>query len=114
MPYKSEAQRRFFHSEGARKAGITPAMVQEWDDASRGEKRPERAHKKEGSLLDLFLKLAAAKQKTVGLMKAPTLSNVATANPGDYQPAFENNAGADAQAGSSKKLEEGNHLTMPS
>jgi hypothetical protein len=44
-PYKSAAQRRFFHSEEARKAGITAADVKHWDDASRGKKLPKRAHK---------------------------------------------------------------------
>lgn len=31
MPYKSEAQRRFFHTETARQKGITKAMVKKWD-----------------------------------------------------------------------------------
>ena len=114
MPYRSEAQRRFFHSAGAHKAGITPAMVKEWDEESRGKERPERAHQKESSLIDLYLKLAAAKTKAVGLMQAPKIQTPGMPDAGDYRPAFENNASADAQAGSSKKLEEGNHLTMPS
>lgn len=37
MPYKSLKQQRFFHSAGARKAGITEAMVKEWDSESRGK-----------------------------------------------------------------------------
>ena len=45
MPYKSDAQRRFFHSPGAKKAGITKKMVSEWDKASKGRKTPERAKK---------------------------------------------------------------------
>ena len=36
MPYKSEAQRRFFHSEGAKKAGISKAEVKKWDKESKG------------------------------------------------------------------------------
>jgi len=35
MPYKSDKQRRFFHSPGAVKAGITPNMVKEWDQATK-------------------------------------------------------------------------------
>ena len=46
MPYKSEAQRRFFHSKGAKKAGITKKDVEHWDNASRGKKLPERKKKK--------------------------------------------------------------------
>lgn len=48
MPYKSAAQRRFFHSAGAKKAGITKAEVKEFDAASRGVKLPERVSKKRG------------------------------------------------------------------
>lgn len=39
--YVSNAQRRFFHTPTARKAGITKAQVKEFDDASRGAKLPE-------------------------------------------------------------------------
>ena len=38
MPYKSKAQQGFFHSPAAKKAGITPGMVKEWDSASKGSK----------------------------------------------------------------------------
>lgn len=44
--YRSEAQRKFFHSDRAKKAGITPAMVAEYDKASKGRKLPKRIHKK--------------------------------------------------------------------
>lgn len=43
MPYRSEAQRRFFHTDTARKEGITPKMVQEYDQASKGRHLPPRA-----------------------------------------------------------------------
>lgn len=43
MPYKSDAQRRFFHSPGAQKAGITPAQVKDFDQASKGMNLPPRA-----------------------------------------------------------------------
>lgn len=42
MPFKSDAQRRFFHSPGAKKAGITDKEVNEFDQASKGMKLPER------------------------------------------------------------------------
>ena len=45
MPYKSEKQRKFFHTDTARKAGITPATVEEFDKASAGKKLPERVKK---------------------------------------------------------------------
>ena len=46
MSYKSDAQRRFFHSKGAEKAGISKKTVAEYDEASRGKKLPERLAKK--------------------------------------------------------------------
>jgi hypothetical protein len=42
MPYKSDAQRRFFHSAGAAEAGITPDTVQKFDLESKGAKLPEK------------------------------------------------------------------------
>ena len=41
MPYKSETQRKFFHTAAARKAGITPKQVKEFDTASKGMKLPK-------------------------------------------------------------------------
>lgn len=43
MPYKSDAQRRFFHTDTARREGITPKTVSEFDHASKGRPLPERA-----------------------------------------------------------------------
>jgi hypothetical protein len=45
MPYQSDAQRRFFHSSGAKKAGIKPSTVKEYDMASKGMKLPEKKNK---------------------------------------------------------------------
>lgn len=45
MPYKSEAQRRFFHSAGAKKAGISATDVKKYDKASKGKKLPEKVSK---------------------------------------------------------------------
>jgi len=42
MPYKSDAQRRFFHTDTAKKAGITDKEVNEFDKASKGMKLPEK------------------------------------------------------------------------
>jgi hypothetical protein len=41
MPYKSLKQERFFHTDTAKKAGITPDEVDEFDQASKGMKLPE-------------------------------------------------------------------------
>lgn len=46
MPYKSDAQRKFFHTSTAKKKGITKKMVHEWDEASKGKKLPKKAKKK--------------------------------------------------------------------
>ena len=43
MPYKSDQQRKFFHSAGAKKAGIKPSTVKEFDEASKGAKLPKFA-----------------------------------------------------------------------
>lgn len=40
MPYKSDAQRRFFHTDTAKKAGIKESTVKEFDTASKGLKLP--------------------------------------------------------------------------
>lgn len=47
MPYKSDAQRKFFHTDTARKQGITPEMVSEYDQASKGMSLPEHANRKQ-------------------------------------------------------------------
>lgn len=48
MPYKSKAQERFFHTATAKKKGITPAMVKEFDTASKGKKLPRRVKRVKG------------------------------------------------------------------
>lgn len=42
MPYVSNKQRKFFHANVGKK-GITPAVVSEFDNASKGLSLPERA-----------------------------------------------------------------------
>jgi len=54
-PYASDKQRRFFHTDTAKKKGITQKMVDEYDDASRGKKLPEKAGGKKGKLKKLAL-----------------------------------------------------------
>lgn len=41
MPYKSQQQRKFFHTLTAKKSGITPEVVNEFDKASKGLKLPK-------------------------------------------------------------------------
>jgi hypothetical protein len=42
MPYASDAQRKFFHTDTAKKKGITPATVKEFDTASKGMNLPKK------------------------------------------------------------------------
>lgn len=42
MPYKSMKQERFFHTQTAKEKGITPDVVKEFDEASKGMKLPEQ------------------------------------------------------------------------
>lgn len=42
MPYKSDAQRKFFHTATAKKSGITSKEVKEFDRASKGMKLPNK------------------------------------------------------------------------
>lgn len=41
MPYKSKSQQAFFHTDTAKKAGIKPSTVKEFDQASKGLKLPK-------------------------------------------------------------------------
>ena len=45
MPYKSEAQRKFFHAN-AKKLAKQGVNIKEWDNASRGKKLPKKKGKK--------------------------------------------------------------------
>ena len=45
MPYSSDKQRKFFHTDTAKKKGITKKTVEEFDAASRGQKLPKKAKK---------------------------------------------------------------------
>ncbi len=45
MPYKSKKQEAFFHTDTARKKGISEATVEEFDKASKGLKLPKQAPK---------------------------------------------------------------------
>jgi len=45
MPYKSLKQERFFHTDTARKKGITPEVVKEFDTASKGMNLPDHTVK---------------------------------------------------------------------
>lgn len=45
MPYKSDAQRKYFHAAEER-GEISPKTVKEFDEASKGKKLPERVKKK--------------------------------------------------------------------
>lgn len=65
MPYKSDAQRKFFHTDTAREAGIKPSTVKEFDSASKGKKLPVRADNDDLPRTGRhFLKLRAKLNKT--------------------------------------------------
>ena len=44
MPYKSDAQRRYFHAAASR-GEITRKTVKEFDKASKGKRLPEKVKK---------------------------------------------------------------------
>ncbi len=49
MPYKSDAQRKFFHTDTAKKAGISASTVKEFDQASKGMKLPKKKKKEKAA-----------------------------------------------------------------
>lgn len=53
MPYKSEAQRRWAHTEKGIKALGGKKNVEEWDRESKGKKMPEKVGKKKSKLKSL-------------------------------------------------------------
>lgn len=63
MPYKSDAQRRFFHTDTAKKKGITPEQVAEFDEASKGMKLPEKAEMHSGEKAEKKMHPADKKRK---------------------------------------------------
>lgn len=125
MPYKSDAQRRFFHSEGARKAGITPAMVAEWDEASRGQHVPEKVEKKADIVAWRLAKLAVQGMMHASKLPSPNPGprQLGTAikpetmpgslNPRVSQEQFRSTASDIAHQASGAKLQAGESLTMP-
>lgn len=71
MPFKSQAQRRFFHA-AADRGEISPAKVKEWETATGGKKLPERVEKKTGALLEQAGRLLkeAGFEKEAGLLNS--------------------------------------------
>jgi hypothetical protein len=59
MPYSSEAQRKFFHTNTAKAAGITDANVKEFDEASKGKALPEHVKAAEGGFFENIKKLVS-------------------------------------------------------
>ena len=102
MPYVSEKQRRFFHTETARKKGITPAMVHEWDQESKGKDRPESAEKKGEQN---FARQGVRPSAGFG-------ADMPTEMPG-YQQQFLNASSQKAQDSSAERFNAGQTLTMP-
>ena len=51
MPYVSDAQRRWAHTEEGTAALGGPDKVKHWDKVTKGKELPEHAAKKEASML---------------------------------------------------------------
>lgn len=54
MPFVSDAQRRWGHSEAGMRALGGPAKVAEWDAATRGKVLPEHAQKLKHAMTKLL------------------------------------------------------------
>lgn len=117
MPYVSEAQRRFFHSEGAARAGISAKTVREWDEASR-DQRPQIKSAALAGLLKSALASIGFQPKPMKApsIKAPTIGGApkipAPKAPG-FHADFANNSSQTSARGSQEKLQAGESLTMP-
>lgn len=61
MPFKSQAQRKFFHTDTARKKGISAGTVKEYDEASKGKKLPE--HSRHKAILETIKSMHKHKEK---------------------------------------------------
>lgn len=125
MPYVSDRQRRFFHTATARKHGITPAMVREYDEASRGKDLPEKAEKKaeggasDGATSGVSTTVSAPKPASSSSGAPQYKSEAAKGGPlrlpwpGDYKQNFLESAASAAQRSTADKFEAGERTTMP-
>lgn len=126
MPYASDRQRRFFHSEAAQKHGITGAMVREYDHASMGTALPSEK-KADGGLSNGATSAVSAGSTTAVAPKPPSATSgapqyksvAAKGGPlrlpwaGDYKQNFLESSASAAQRSTSDKLENGDRTTMP-
>lgn len=62
MPYKSDAQRKFFHTDTAKKKGISAKTVEEFDKASKGMKLPKHKTKAGPRIMSAVAKSAQGKK----------------------------------------------------
>lgn len=97
MPYKSDAQRRYFNANRAQ-LEAQGVDVDEWNDSSRGMKLPERAKKKktEKSAIAMLAKLAAESEYTEAPPNINRLSGTGVAGyvvPRVYQKLLSSYAG---------------------
>lgn len=112
MPYVSDKQRRFFHTDTARKSGITPSMVKEYDEATRGKELPQKVEKKvekKAGSIGPTTTTNVPKYKT----EKTTKNNVGQPEPGDYKQNFLESSASAAQRSSSDKFDVADKLTMP-
>lgn len=125
MPFVSDRQRRFFHTESARKHGITPAMVREYDDASRDQRIPERAEKHaatgvgatSGATSGVSTAVSAPKPPSMGAPKYKSEGAqhgpLRQPSPGDYKQNFLESSASAAQRSTADKFEAGEQATLP-
>jgi hypothetical protein len=93
-------------------------MVEEWDEASRGHKVPDRVEKAAERVLFRLGKSAAQKAVLTSSLpnapKFPKMDSPASLTPGASMKTFQDNASQNAQNASSEKMQAGESLTMPS
>jgi len=113
MPYVSERQRRFFHTNTARQHGITPALVHEYDAASR-EKKATGQGTSDGVSSSVGAPKPPSAPRAAPLASVqPPKSSLSAPSPGDYRASFLNTSAAAAQRSTADKLQAGEETTMP-
>lgn len=113
MPYVSDRQRRFFHTETARKHGITPALVREYDAASR-EKKANGQGASDGVSSSVVAPKPPSAPRAAPLASVqPAKSSLNSPAPSDYRASFLNSSAAAAQRSTADKLQAGDETTMP-
>ena len=75
-PYRSEAQRRWAHTESGKKALGGEAGVHEWDESSKGKKLPEKVGKTETDVIEALKKDAIPRIASPQPPNATNMGNI--------------------------------------